>query len=310
MHDPLPSLPFAREATDRDDAARGRPGLLARLWADPDARVLCLRGDRALRDAHGLDLRPPLELGPAAPAAATPVYLGRTLRDGRHPAGTAVLSIDLDEATARRLGAEAGAWADLRSCACELDELEQGLFATALAMRNWHEAHGFSPRTGVATVPESAGWVRRAPGEEHAVFPRTDAAVIAAVVDGAGRILLGANVRWRPRRFSLLAGFVEPGESFEAAVAREVMEEAGVRIVRPRYLGSQPWPFPASVMVGFGCELAPDQDPEELRPDPAEIAELRWWTREQIAAQPHLLPPRPSIARVIIEEWYGGPLGG
>jgi NAD+ diphosphatase len=114
---------------------------------------------------------------------------------------------------------------------------------------------------------------------------------------------------WAANRFSVLAGFVEPGESLEAAVIREVFEESGLRVVDPVYLGSQPWPFPASLMVGFRATVAPGESPEP-RADGEEILELRWFTRDELtAALGEIgLPGRASIARAILEDWYGGPI--
>jgi NAD+ diphosphatase len=130
------------------------------------------------------------------------------------------------------------------------------------------------------------------------------------VLDRDGRILLGSNAMWENNRYSLLAGFVEPGESFEAAVAREIHEEAGVRVGEPDYLGSQPWPFPASVMVGFSVQITDEQDPNDFAPDGEEILALRWFSRQDLWEERErvLLPGGSSIARAIVEEWYGGPL--
>src|SRR5690606_28828848 len=143
----------------------------------------------------------------------------------------------------------------------------------------------------------------RAAGETREVFPRTDPAIIVAVVDADDRLLLGSNAMWEVNRYSLLAGFVEPGESLEAAVAREVFEESGVRVVDPVYLGSQPWPFPSSLMLGFRA-LADPAGSWELRPDGAEILELRWFTREELRQAREtgpdaavILPGGASIAR-------------
>ena len=141
------------------------------------------------------------------------------------------------------------------------------------------------------------------------VFPRTDAAIIVGITDADDRLLLGSNALWENNRYSLLAGFVEPGESLEAAVIREVFEESGIRVTDPTYLGSQPWPFPASLMVGFLARV--DERVESiLTPDGNEILDLRWFSRDELrdAAGEILLPGPTSIARAIIEEWYGGPL--
>lgn len=314
MGDFAARLPLARHRTDRDDAGRGAEGLIAGLLEDEATRLLLLwRGNarlHAVGEQPALDLRSPAEV-PFTAGIAQAVYLGRTTapRRGGDPAGTRVVSLSLDEQQATAIGADPAAWASLREVALHLDEVDAGLFTQALAIHNWHQTHGHSPATGAATVPEHGGWVRRAPAEERLIFPRTDAAIIAAVVDRDDRILLGANRQWSPRRYSLLAGFVEPGESFEAAVAREVWEEAGARIVEPRYLGSQPWPFPASIMVGFIARLDPEQDPASVRPDLHEIIDLRWFTRDEVAASAELLPSRVSIARAIIEEWYGRAFG-
>ena len=154
-----------------------------------------------------------------------------------------------------------------------------------------------------------AGWVRRDEASGHEFFPRTDAAIIVGITDADDRLLLGRNAMWESNRYSLLAGFVEPGESLENAVKREVFEESGLRVVDPVYLGSQPWPFPASLMLGFTARL--DTTVEALlAPDGNEILELRWFGRDELAASLDeiMLPGYTSIARAIIEEWFGGPI--
>ncbi len=204
---------------------------------------------------------------------------------------------------------EPGPWGNLRTIGAQLDELDAALFVESLAITNWHLAHRFSPLSGAATVPTTGGWVLRDPEVDRELFPRTDMAIIVGVVDADDRILLGSNAAWESNRYSLLAGFVEPGESLEAAVAREVFEESGIRVVDPVYLGSQPWPFPASLMVGFTARV--DRTVEStLTPDGVEILDLRWFSREELAASVGevRLPGRTSIAYAIIEEWFGGPL--
>ena len=308
-------LPLAQQQTDRDHERRSEPGLVQSLFADGATRVLVLSGGKALMRSAGdgprLDLLVPTSPRAAVlePAIADAVYLGRTLEDEEAlPKGTSVLSVSVDEALASVIEPDARLWAGLMETAAHLGAVHCGLFTEALAITNWHDTHAFSPRTGSATSSGLAGWVRQAEGESHVSFPRTDAAIIAAVLDREDRILLGANVRWNPRRFSVLAGFVEPGESFEAAVAREIYEEARAHVVEPRYLGSQPWPVPASIMVGFTAKLHPDQDPATVEPDNDEIVELGWFTRDEVRAIEDRLPGPTSIARAIIDTWLSGHL--
>ena len=153
------------------------------------------------------------------------------------------------------------------------------------------------------------GWVRRDPTDGRDLFPRTDAAIIVGVTDDDDRILLGSNAMWSTNRYSLLAGFVEPGESLESAVAREVFEESGIRVVDPVYLGSQPWPFPASLMLGFRARVDGTRT-STLTPDGEEILDLRWFSRDELTAalDEIALPGGTSIARAILEDWYGGPI--
>jgi NAD+ diphosphatase len=198
-------------------------------------------------------------------------------------------------------GRPAGTWAGLRDLGADLDDLDAGLLAEAVAMVEWHERHRFSPLSGARTTIERAGWVQRDPDTGAELFPRTDPAVIMLVHDG-DRCVLGRQAVWPPGRFSILAGFVEPGESAEGAVAREVAEEVGVRVTDIRYVGSQPWPFPQSLMLGFTARV--EGDPT-LRLDPTEIEEARWFTRDELrsGAGPRALPPAVSIARHIIDRW-------
>ncbi|GAA2748858.1 NAD(+) diphosphatase [Amnibacterium kyonggiense] len=303
------SLPLGRSTLDRDAVSRDRPGVLEDSWADPATRVAVLSGGRALltEDGSGLALLPPTAL----PDGALLLYLGRTTEEGDPPVGTVVLGAVYDRPPVD------GEWADLRLDGARLSARDAGLFAELLGLANWHRTAGFSPRSGASTVVGRGGWVRHPDGFEaeasgEHVFPRTDAAVIMGVVDGRDRLLLARNQAWPERRVSVLAGFVEPGESFEAAVRREVQEEVDVRVGACEYLGSQPWPFPASVMVGF---IARTEEPGEveLRPDGEEIREARWWSRDDLrtaAGTELLLPGRTSIARAIIEHWYGGRLEG
>jgi NAD+ diphosphatase len=193
-------------------------------------------------------------------------------------------------------------WAGLRDLGADLDDLDAGLLAEAIAMVEWHERHRFSPLSGARTTIERAGWVLRDPETGAELFPRTDPAVIMLVHDGGDRCVLGRQAVWPPGRFSILAGFVEPGESAEGAVAREVAEEVGLRVTDIRYVGSQPWPFPQSLMLGYTARAEGDLT---LRLDPTEIEEARWFTRAELrsGAGPQALPPAVSIARHIIDRW-------
>ncbi|WP_375405865.1 NAD(+) diphosphatase [uncultured Amnibacterium sp.] len=309
------SLPLSRSTLDRDALSRDRPGVLEDSWADPATRVAVLAGGRALltADGSGLALVPPASL----PEPALLLYLGRTTEDGEPSVGTVVLGAVYTEPPVEADLPGEGVWADLRLDGARLSARDAGLFAELLGLANWHRVAGFSPRSGVPTVPGRGGWVRHPEGfdqessGEH-VFPRTDAAVIMGVVDGLDRLLLARNQAWPEGRVSVLAGFVEPGESFESAVRREVFEEVGVRVGEAEYLGSQPWPFPASVMVGFLARTVDDGE-VEAEPDGEEIREARWWSREELLAAAGTtlhLPGRTSIARAIIEHWYGGRLEG
>jgi NAD+ diphosphatase len=184
-----------------------------------------------------------------------------------------------------------------------------GLLTQALALSNWHAAHTHCPRCGSPTRVAQSGYVRvcEADGSEH--YPRTDPAVIMTVVDDDERLLLGRQAAWPVGRFSTLAGFVEPGEELEAAVRREVHEECGIVVDDVRYVASQPWPFPASLMCGFTGHAATT----DVHVDGVEISEARWFTRaslrEALASGEVLAPNRLSIARFLIEDWYGGSLG-
>lgn len=314
----LIGLPLTGPALDRDGAARPRPDLIDELWQDSSTRVLPLWQGKALMQGRDGQAGVPetsaalaLLDSARAPEATLLVYLGRTLRQRAGvPSGAAVVTAVLSDAEAAELQPDEQAWQTLRALAPKLGRSDAAIFTEALAITNWHAVHPHCPRCGSPTHVEMSGWVRRCPVDNSEQFPRTDAAVIVSVIDDDGRLLLGSNAMWENNRYSLLAGFVEPGESFEEAAIREIGEEAGVRIADPEYLGSQPWPFPASIMVGMRARLAAGQRAEDLLPDGEEILALRWFTRKQLWAEREslLLPGGSSIARSIVEYWYGGPL--
>ncbi|MEO7148022.1 MAG: NAD(+) diphosphatase [Terrimesophilobacter sp.] len=301
-------MPLSRHQVDRDYLARGRPELFSELGADPATRVLPIWQGKTLMSSDVPERL--LLLSPAdAPEARAQLYLGRsTSVASREPAGTPLIGAILDDDAAASL-AEPEQWVGLRDVGALLDARDAGLLTEAVALANWHSSHRFSPRSGQPLIPEQGGWVLRASDDSLEVFPRTDPAIIVAVLDGQDRLLLGSNAMWQVDRFSLLAGFVEPGESLEAAVEREIFEESGVRVSDPRYLGSQPWPFPSSLMLGFSAMADEDQD-WALTPDGTEILDLRWFTREELQDKSDLILPGPtSIARAIIDNWIAGKIG-
>ncbi|HXV94410.1 MAG TPA: NAD(+) diphosphatase [Pseudonocardia sp.] len=214
-------------------------------------------------------------------------------------------------------------WADLRTAGAALDALGAGLLTSAVAVLNWHDAARFCGRDGSPTRPGNAGWHRTCEANGHEDYPRTDPAVICLVHDGgsgdAARVLLARQPVWPEGRFSVLAGFVEAGESLEACVAREIGEEVGVPVRDVRYLGSQAWPFPRSLMIGFHAVADPDLP---LRPADGEIAEAMWVSRADLRraldrgdwggrGEPGerllLLPGKVSIARSMLEAWAALP---
>jgi NAD+ diphosphatase len=299
----LGRLPLSRFEVDRDYLARERPGLFDELRANPAARVLPIfEGQAPLKSDNELALVRFDEL----PETSILVYLGLTMSaTDTEPVGTPVVAASIPS----RGELEDRPWANLRALGSRLSARDAGLLTEALGILNWHATHAFSPLTGGHTVSEKGGWVRRDPASDREMFPRTDAAIIVGVTDADDRILLGSNALWEANRFSLLAGFVEPGESLEAAVIREVFEESGIRVVDPVYLGSQPWPFPASLMLGFRATVDPGRA-STLTPDGAEILALRWFSRDELRASRGeiLLPGPTSIAHAIIEEWFGEPI--
>jgi NAD+ diphosphatase len=288
-------LALTRGTLDRVGERRRDDAWLAEAWADPHSRVLVVeRGKVLIRPDPALVLLRPEE----APA-------GERFLLGVDPGGVTYFGISAPLPVIE--GTEP---ADLRALGALLSDRDAGLLTQAVALENWHATHAFCPRCGAPTTPASAGHVRvcTVDGSEH--FPRTDPAVIMLVHD-EDRILLASSVPWPARRVSILAGFVEAGESLEQAVVREVREEVGVTVADCRYLGSQPWPLPRSLMLGFFARAV---DGKELRVDGEEIKSARWFTRPELLAATESgrirLPGRVSIARQLIERWQGGELPG
>ena len=300
----MSAVPFAftDAALDRADALRDDAGALAALW--PAARVLVLDEDgRALATDDGGVFA--LEGAAVGGGPGTATFLG--LRDGQawFAQRAATLSAAAIEAAPQRI--------DLRRAAAAWPAFESTAFAQARAVLHWHARHRHCGDCGAELAFIRGGWLGRCTGCGSDHYPRTDQAVIAAVTDG-DRLLLGRQRPWAPGRWSVLAGFVEPGESLEQTVAREVLEESGVRVRSCRYLASQPWPFPGSLMLGFIAEAEPD---EPVVGD--ELEDARWFDRDAVRAGlardwqsapadagAIVLSSPISIARWLIERWLDG----
>ncbi|WP_077490031.1 NAD(+) diphosphatase [Sinomonas mesophila] len=318
-------LPVASAAIDRRSAERADPSFLTGVLRGPGTMALLVSQRRAAFDGERLALLP-AGLLPAAWLEGLVVYLGRLPADpaealaaeGTEP-GTDVVLVALPEPVepvegvlpepavpGAELLPDGARWAGFREAGAVLDAVEASLLIEATAIANWHEGHVRCPRCGAPTEVVHSGWVRRCPqdGSEH--FPRTDPAIIVTVVGPDGRLLLGTGAQMRSTMYSTLAGFVEPGESLEQAVVREIAEEVGVRVTDCQYLGSQPWPFPASLMLGFTART----EDVAAEPDGAEVVRARWFEREELQAAvlsgEITLPSSISIARALIEHWFGG----
>lgn len=193
----------------------------------------------------------------------------------------------------------------LRAVGARLGDLDAGVLTTATGLANWHLRHGFCPRCGSPTQPGQSGWIRVCSNDGSEHYPRTDPAVIMSVIDDRDRLLLARGVGFATQGMSVLAGFVEPGESLAGAVAREVQEEVGITVTDIDYLGDQPWPFPSSLMIGFTARAVTT----ELTLQESEIEAAHWFDRDEftrsIADGSLRISSRISIARRLIEHWYG-----
>jgi NAD+ diphosphatase len=277
---------FAGAELDRAPDRRGDHAWLAARRADPSARAV-LMSERGVWINGGR-----LMLGGADEAA---VLLGLA---GETP----LFALEV-----RGREPEQGHPAGLREAAVELPAGEAALAAYAASLLAWHRRHGFCANCGEATEVVDAGHERHCGACDAHHFPRTDPVVIVRVLDAEDRILLGRSPRWPDGRFSVLAGFVEPGETLEDAVRREIHEESGIEVGAVGYVASQPWPFPSSLMLGFHA-LAERGEP---RPDGDELEQVRWFERDEVAAAaegrgPIKLSPPYSIARRLIDGWLNG----
>jgi NAD+ diphosphatase len=274
-----------RDAERRDDAE-----WLAARWSDRGAKLLVVDEEgRVAVDEDGAE--PRLVFTPPDGDLHDAWLLGTSDTGDVHFARAG--------SPPRRTGTRL---AGLRDVGADLPAGQAELLATAVALANWHRSHPRCPRCGSPTQVTSAGFSRRCPQDGSVHFPRTDPAVIVLVTDGADRCLLGRRIGWPTGRYSTLAGFVEAGESAEAAVAREILEEAGVAVLETRYQASQPWPFPASLMLGFTARADPSA-PVAARDE--ELADVAWFHRDDFRAGSVRIPPPVSIAHALITGWLG-----
>jgi NAD+ diphosphatase len=286
---PAPAL--SRATVDRDAATRNDAAALDQGWER--ARVLVVDQGRALVDEQD---RPRLVLLDSAQAPeGDRLYLGR---DDEGPVFAVAAPLG------RRLGARP---LGLRDVGALLDDRDAGLLVHAVGLTNWHATHPCCPRCGARTEVVRGGSVRRCPADGSEHFPRTDPAMIVLVHDGGDRCVLGRQSVWPAGRFSTLAGFVEPGESAEQAVVREVAEETGLAVDEVEYVASQPWPFPSSLMLGFRARCDGGAVPVAVD---GELEEVRWFSRDELRAagtwgtgQGLQLPSSVSIAALLISGW-------
>jgi NAD+ diphosphatase len=285
-------LPLARASVDRAGHRRSDDDWLDGAWKDPRTRAFVVADGSVAVDGDRLLLGAPDEM-----PDGERFFLGV---DDEQVAFFAV-HVDGQHPDSRAAG--------LRQAAPVLDVRDGGLLVHAVALANWHQAHRHCSRCGALTTVTYAGHVRRCPADGSEHFPRTDPAVIVLVTDDDDRCLLGRQDGWPAGWFSTLAGFVEPGESPEQAVAREVAEESGIVVTACSYAGSQPWPFPSSLMLGYFARA----DGAEPRPDGVELSEAYWYSRTDLDAALRSgeirLSPSVSISRRLIEGWYGAELG-
>jgi NAD+ diphosphatase len=297
------SLALSRAVLDRAADRRRDEEWLEKAWAAPDTQVVLVAGDKlaVTPDRSSLKMVPP----GAAPEGLR-IFLGidREAGAGQSADGRAVFAVLVEDEPDE-------SYAGLREIGGVLDDREAGIAVNVIGLANWHAVHTHCANCGAHTEVVDAGHVRRCPDCGLSHFPRSDPAIIVLVTDDQDRALLGRNPNWPPGRYSTLAGFVEPGESLEAAVRREVFEESGVVIGDDvYYAGSQPWPMPSSLMLGFyaratGFEIEVDAD---------EIVDARWFSRDDLRALVDAgdmaLPGNISISRRLIEGWFGEELSG
>jgi len=294
-HSPiLADLLLSRSATDRCAELRKNPEWIAGALKDPSTLFICVNNSSAPVNESDLRFFALEEI----PQDSLTYFLGR-----EGDVAFFGVSVNSDFVSAH----DPDSWLNLRASGSLLSDRDAGLLVAAVALDNWNFTHTHCPRCGTHTVPNEAGWTRRCPTDESIHFPRTDPAVIVLVSDPDDRVLLARQSRWPEGWVSVLAGFVEAGEPAEAAVIREIYEESGIRIDPESidYLGSQPWPFPNSLMLGYQARALNT----DICVDGEEIVEARWYDRDQVRelcdTQKLHLPPAVSIAHQLITRWYG-----
>ena len=293
---------YAGGGLDRLAHLRTEDGWIERLLGDDRVRVVAVWQSRNLviaGDAPRAALLPLDAVRSWFDEAPTRAVLG----EGGESLHLAIDVSHWSEEEAQRRAAGIGEWTDLRRVGSLMGREEGSLLAYARGLMWWHARHRFCGVCGAPTESVEAGHVRRCtnPDCRTSHFPRTDPAVIMLVHDG-DRALLGRQKAWPPGMYSTLAGFVEPGESLEETVTREVYEESGIRVGEVRYHSSQPWPFPASLMIGFHAVAAS----REIRLNQSEVEDAAWFSRAELrnfAAQGKNLPRIDSIARRLVEDW-------
>ncbi len=309
------TVTFGGSGLNRAAELRGNPGEITRLLGEASSGVVPVwRGKPLL----SLDTRKPVWLPADHPVFAeadeAEIFLGmdgdgaRFARDisGWNPEEQVdTVGAFLDPSEQRHPTLDPGAaFGELRANMTALSARDAELLATAKAILGWHETHGYCARCGAKSVVAQAGWQRDCPKCAAHHFPRTDPVVIMLILNG-NSVLMGRSPGWPEGMYSLLAGFVEPGETIEAAVRRETFEETGIVVGDVEYLSSQPWPFPSSLMIGcLGRAKS-----REIAIDPAEIEDAMWVTREEMmevfaGGHPKLKAARKgAIARFLIENW-------
>lgn len=307
------TVTFGGSALDRAAQLRSAPDAIARVLGDETARVLPVWRGKPLFDGDLAGWLPPGHEVCAA-AFGPPIFLGLDDHGARFavdisgwtPIGQDDPAATFFDPTEQRHPAlpETARFGELRGMMARLSPRDAELVATAKALIGWHQSHAFCSMCGTASEMTQAGWQRKCPSCGASHFPRTDPVVIMLITRG-NSVLLGRSPPWPEGMYSLLAGFMEPGETIEAAVRREVLEETGVRVGPVRYLATQPWPYPSSLMIGCAGEAISD----EITLDPVELEAAQWVSRETLAEvfdgrHPTIRSPRSgAIAGFLLRNW-------